>query len=64
MILFLEIFYSYLSVPSVNLQYDVFVSYSGNDQDWVLNTLFKTMTSQGYEVCIDFKDFTPGKFRL
>ena len=48
-------------MPNVPLQYDVFVSYSSEDQDWVLNSLFKTMTSNRYEVCIDFKDFIPGE---
>ena len=49
-------------VPEVELKYDVFVSYSSEDQDWVLNSLFQIMTQNSYEVCIDFKDFTPGRF--
>ena len=47
-------------VPEGDLKYDVFVSYSSGDQDWVMNSLFQTMTENSYEVCIDFKDFTPG----
>ena len=47
-------------VPEGDLKYDVFVSYSSEDQDWVMNSLFQTMTENSYEVCIDFKDFTPG----
>ena len=42
-------------------KYDVFISYSHNDEDWVVNTLLPAIEDAGLKACIDFRDFTPGK---
>ncbi|XP_074662237.1 uncharacterized protein LOC141914825 [Tubulanus polymorphus] len=40
--------------------YDVFISYSKADLDWVKDELYSKLDANGYEVCVDFKDFLPG----
>ncbi|KAJ8306682.1 hypothetical protein KUTeg_015723 [Tegillarca granosa] len=40
--------------------FDVFISYSREDWDWVKNTLLPNLSCEGYRVCVDFKDFVPG----
>ena len=40
--------------------YDVFVSYSHNDSDWVRGYLIPILTSWGLEVAIDNRVFVPG----
>jgi tetratricopeptide (TPR) repeat protein len=40
--------------------YDVFISYSHKDEDWVLNILLPTLEQQGVKTCIDFRDFLAG----
>jgi DNA-binding winged helix-turn-helix (wHTH) protein/pimeloyl-ACP methyl ester carboxylesterase len=40
--------------------YDVFISYSSQDQEWVQHELLKQLEAQGMKVCIDFRDFQPG----
>ncbi len=40
------------------LQYDVFVSYSQLDQNWVQHTLLSRLEAAGLLVCIDFRDFS------
>lgn len=47
-------------VPGYRLEYDVFISYSSEDEEWVKNKLFKELLSMGYNINIDFKDFVPG----
>ncbi|KAL4217208.1 TIR domain [Mactra antiquata] len=47
-------------VPDHKIEYDVFISYSNENLDWVKDALFENLCNHGYEVCIDFKDFTPG----
>jgi TIR domain len=42
-------------------QYDVFVSYSTQDKAWVRNDLVKKLESSGLKVCIDHRDFIPGR---
>jgi len=42
-------------------EYDVFISYSHKDEDWVEHTLLKRLEDAGLRVCIDFRDFIPGK---
>ena len=42
-------------------KYDVFISYSHADEDWVVNTLLPTIEDAGIKACIDFRDFVPGK---
>jgi hypothetical protein len=38
-------------------KYDVFISYSHKDQEWVRNILLPTLEKQGLKVCIDYRDF-------
>jgi hypothetical protein len=45
-------------------KYDVFVSYSHDDEDWVEKTLLPRLEGAGLRVCIDFRDFVPGKAAL
>lgn len=40
--------------------YDVFISYSSKDQDWVHGPLLQRLEGYGLRVCIDFRDFQPG----
>jgi hypothetical protein len=44
--------------------YDVFISYSHKDEDWVVKELLPRLEGAGAKVCIDFRDFTPGKAAL
>jgi len=44
--------------------YDVFISYSHRDEDWVANTLLPRLEDAGLRVCIDFRDFVVGTPRL
>ena len=41
-------------------QYDVFVSYSHKDGDWVQDTLLPHLEAEGLRVCIDYRDFDVG----
>ncbi|XP_066264079.1 uncharacterized protein [Branchiostoma lanceolatum] len=43
-------------------KYDIFISYSCKDLAFAKDVLLKELTCRGYEVCVDFKDFTPGVF--
>ncbi|XP_033728378.1 interleukin-18 receptor accessory protein-like [Pecten maximus] len=47
-------------VPGYQLEYDVFISYSSEDEEWVKSKLFTELLNMGYNVNIDFKDFVPG----
>ena len=40
--------------------YDVFISYSSRDADWVRTWLLPRLESNGLRVCIDFRDFDVG----
>jgi TIR domain len=42
-------------------EYDVFVSYSSKDLAWVKNELLEYLEKHGFTVCIDYRDFEPGK---
>jgi tetratricopeptide (TPR) repeat protein len=42
-------------------KYDVFISYSHKDEEWVRNILLPTLEKQGLKVCIDYRDFIAGK---
>lgn len=44
-----------------NYAYDVFVSYSHKDSDWVENILLKRLEEHHFRVFIDFRDFVTGK---
>jgi len=41
--------------------YDVFISYSHRDEGWVTGTLLPRLEAAGLQVCIDFRDFRPGR---
>ena len=45
-------------------KYDVFISYSHADENWVVNTLLPTIEDAGIKACIDFRDFDVGKMAL
>ncbi|MCI0445851.1 TIR domain-containing protein [bacterium] len=47
-------------ISSGSFQYDVFISYSHLDRDWVQEWLLSKLRSASVSVCIDFLDFTPG----
>ncbi|MEZ4662818.1 MAG: toll/interleukin-1 receptor domain-containing protein [Caldilineaceae bacterium] len=40
--------------------YDVFLSYSHTDADWVRGALLTRLEQAGLKVCIDFRDFAAG----
>jgi hypothetical protein len=42
-------------------KYDVFISYSHKDEDWVVDTLLPALEDAGLKVCIDYRDFKAGK---
>jgi len=42
-------------------KYDVFISYSHRDEVWVVSMLLPRLENAGLKVCIDFRDFEPGK---
>jgi len=44
--------------------YDVFISYSHHDEKWVTDTLLPRLEKAGLRVCIDYRDFAPGKAAL
>ena len=41
--------------------YDVFISYSHKDEDWVVGVLLPALENEGLKACIDFRDFKAGK---
>ncbi len=43
-----------------HFKYDVFISYSSRDADWVRNWLLPRLEQERLRVCIDFRDFTVG----
>jgi len=47
-----------------NFDYDVFISYSSKDKEWVRGELLKRIEATGLKVCIDFRDFTAGRSAL
>lgn len=51
------------TMPDSNLTftYDVFVSYSHSDKDWVRNWLVPRLKNAGLRVCIDYESFVVGK---
>jgi tetratricopeptide (TPR) repeat protein len=42
-------------------EFDVFISYSSKDEEWVVKTLLPRAEQAGVRACIDFRDFKPGK---
>jgi hypothetical protein len=49
------------STASAAFKYDLFISYSHADENWVEHTLLKTLEDAGLQACIDFRDFTVGR---
>jgi hypothetical protein len=47
-------------VMQTEFKYDVFISYSSKDKDWVRGELLKRIEQVGLKAFIDFRDFTPG----
>jgi TIR domain len=45
-------------------KYDVFISYSHTDSDWVRNTLVQKIEGRGFSVFIDYRDFQGGSFSI
>jgi tetratricopeptide (TPR) repeat protein len=41
-------------------RFDVFVSYSHADSEWVRETLMPRLKGEGLEVCVDYEHFAPG----
>jgi tetratricopeptide (TPR) repeat protein len=48
-------------MAETEFKYDVFISYSHKDEEWVVNTLLPSLEDADLKVCIDFRDFVPGK---
>src|SRR5438874_164512 len=46
--------------PTITYNYDVFISYSHRDQDWVRHDLLSKLEDQGLKTCIDYRDFEAG----
>jgi len=44
-----------------DFKYDVFISYSSANKDWVRKDLLSALEKAGLKVCIDFRDFKVGK---
>ena len=44
--------------------YDVFLSYSHRDREWVKERLLPRLRSAGVKVCIDEEDFEPGEYSV
>lgn len=49
-----------IAVPADD-QYDVFISYRRSDRPWVKVPLLQQLEAKGLRVCIDYRDFVPGK---
>lgn len=47
---------------TLRASYDVFISYSHHDFDWVSKTLVPTLENRGFSVCVDYRDFQGGAF--
>lgn len=41
-------------------EFDVFISYSSKDEQWVTETLLPRLEQGGIKACIDYRDFKPG----
>jgi hypothetical protein len=48
-------------MAETEFKYDVFISYSSANKDWVRKDLLSALEKAGLKVCIDFRDFVPGK---
>ena len=50
-------------MPS-KFKYDIFISYSHKDSDWVMSSLVPKLESHGFKVFIDVRDFKGGSFSV
>jgi hypothetical protein len=41
-------------------EYDVFISYSSRNQQWIRDDLLPRIEGSGLRACVDFRDFKPG----
>jgi len=48
-------------MAETEFKYDVFISYSSANKDWVRKDLLTALEKAGLKACIDFRDFKPGK---
>jgi hypothetical protein len=48
-------------MAETDFKYDVFISYSSANKDWVRKDLLIALEEVGLKVCIDFRDFKAGK---
>ena len=48
-------------MAETDFKYDIFISYSHKDEEWVVNTLMPALENAGLGVCIDYRDFDAGK---
>jgi len=48
-------------MAGTDFKYDVFISYSHKDEEWVVSTLLPVLENAGLSVCIDYRDFVAGK---
>ncbi len=48
-------------MAETEFKYDVFISYSSANKDWVRKDLLSALEKAGLKVCIDFRDFQVGK---
>lgn len=53
-----------LSEQEDRFRYDAFISYSAEDSAWVRDTLLPYLESEGLRICIENRDFEPGRARL
>src|SRR5688572_4866602 len=47
-------------MAETDFKYDVFISYSHKDEEWVVNTLLPVLENAGLNVYIDYRDFEAG----
>lgn len=47
-----------------DLEYDVFISYSHSNKEWVTKELLPKLESHNFRVSIDFRDFREGAFSV
>jgi tetratricopeptide (TPR) repeat protein len=53
--------YGQVDMTETEFKYDVFISYSGTDESWVVDSLLPALENAGLKVCIHFRDFEPGR---
>jgi tetratricopeptide (TPR) repeat protein len=49
-----------MTSDATTYDYDVFISYTTSDRDWVSSELLGPLEAAGLRVCIDYRDFAPG----